>query len=49
MWNMEQMKEYLESSYGEGTLKEIIAKLKEIVVATIIATQDQVYGRKRSF
>ena len=30
-------------------MKDFISKLKQIVVATIVATQDQVYGRKKSF
>ena len=30
-------------------MKEIVIKLKEIVISTIIATQDQVYGRRKSF
>lgn len=49
MWTMEQLKEYIEQLYGEGSLKEIVAKMKEIVVATIVSTQDQVYGRRGSF
>jgi len=30
-------------------MKELVSRMKEIVVATIISTQDQVSGRKRSF
>ena len=34
---------------GEGKFKEVIARMKEIVIATIVSTQDQVYGRRNSF
>ena len=49
MWDTEQFKEYINQEHGEGKIKEIIAKFKEIVVATILATQDQVYGRRKTF
>lgn len=49
MWTMEELKQYAEEIFGEGSLKEVVAQMKEIVVATIISTQDQVYGRKGSF
>lgn len=49
MWSMDQLKEMIEQQYGEGRFKEIIAKMKEIVISTILSTQDQVYGRKNSF
>lgn len=40
---------FIEETYGEGKFKEVVARMKEIVVATIVSTQDQVYGRKNSF
>ena len=49
MWSKEQFKEWVMAQYGEGRLKEIVARMKEIVVASIIATQDQVQGRRNSF
>lgn len=49
MWTQEQLRLHIEGLYGSGTFKTIVGKMKEIVVATIISTQDQVYGRKNSF
>jgi tubulin monoglycylase TTLL3/8 len=49
MWTQEQLMQYVEAERGEGQFKEIVAKMKEIVVATILSTQDQVYGRRNSF
>jgi tubulin monoglycylase TTLL3/8 len=49
MWTMEQLVAWVESQTGEGSFKEIISRMREIVVATVLATQDQVYGRKNSF
>lgn len=49
MWSMEQLEKYVEAERGEGKFKEVIARMKEIVIATIVSTQDQVYGRRNSF
>lgn len=46
---MEQLEKYVEAERGEGKFKEVIARMKEIVIATIVSTQDQVYGRRNSF
>jgi tubulin monoglycylase TTLL3/8 len=49
MWTMEELSNYIDQNFGPASFKEIVAKLKEIVICTILSTQDQVYGRKNSF
>jgi hypothetical protein len=49
MCTMEQLAAFVEGQFGPSAFKEIVAKMKEIVVATILSTQDQVYGRRNSF
>ena len=49
MWTRDQLKAYIEEEFGEGHFKAMVGKMKEIVIATIIGTVDQVQGKKGSF
>ena len=49
MWTREQFKNYINEEFGEGNFKTMVAKMKEIVIATVIGTVDQVQGKKGSF
>lgn len=49
MCTMEQLAAIVEAQSGAGAFKDILAKMKEIVISTILSTQDQVYGRRNSF
>jgi tubulin monoglycylase TTLL3/8 len=46
---MEQLAAIIEGLHGPTAFKELVGKMKEIVIATILSTADQVYGRKNSF
>ena len=49
MWTQEQLNNFVDENYGKERFKHILGKMKEIVIATILSTQDQVYGRRNSF
>lgn len=49
MCTMEQLAAIVEGLAGPNAFKEMLAKMKEIVISTILSTQDQVYGRRNSF
>lgn len=49
MCTMEQLAGIVEGLAGPTAFKELVARMKEIVVATILSTADQVYGRRGSF
>lgn len=49
MWDRATFEKCISDSYGEDKFKTMLAKMKEIVIATILGTIDQVHGRRGSF
>lgn len=49
MWTQEQLRGFIEENYEKGTFKIVQEKMREIVIATILSTADQIHGRRNSF
>jgi tubulin monoglycylase TTLL3/8 len=49
MWDRQTFQQYISENYGEDRFKTLLGKMKEIVVATILGTVDQISARKGSF
>lgn len=49
MWDRATFEKHIVENYGEARFKAMLAKMKEIVIATILGTTDQVQGRRGSF
>ena len=49
MWTKDQFKDYINEEFGEGSFKTMVAKMKEIVIATVIGTVENVSAKKGSF
>lgn len=49
MWDRPTFQKFMCETYGEAAFKEFMGRVKEIVVAAVISTADQVQGKKGSF
>lgn len=49
MWDRETFQKYIVQNYGESQFKTMLGKMKQIVIASVLGTTDQVQGRRGSF